>query len=51
MPLEQRVEKPGGLRDLVLGVYLINTIFDLVGCFVEQKEGEGIWLILKMKRS
>ena len=45
MPLDQRIKKPAGLGDLVLGVYLINTICDLVGCFVEQKEGKDIWLI------
>ena len=45
MPLDQRIEKPEGYEELALSVYLMNTICDLVGCFVKHKEGEVIWLI------
>ena len=45
MPLDQRIEKPERLEELLLGVYLMDTIWNLVGCFVKHKEGEVIWLI------
>tara|TARA_B100000242_G_scaffold277480_1_gene234176 strand:+ start:1003 stop:1140 length:138 start_codon:yes stop_codon:yes gene_type:complete len=45
MPLDQRIEKPERLVELLLGGYLMDTICDLVGCFVKHKEGEVIWLI------
>lgn len=45
MPLDQRIEKLEGLEELVLSVYLMNTICDLVGYFAKHKEGEVIWLI------